>query len=324
MMTKTPMSLVDAVSKRHPGLYNLLDLFRNAKESGKMDWPDYCFLPISAAFESLRTQGLSPLDCAEAAAEAVACYTWRRNKVVYRFHPDLARTLAEQASSIEDTDVLPSSLLMSLPYECVYIQCPGILDEYVDGFFVWVEHDDHSAPELRIQYVIRSMEYSFPAMLHLVPGTILDCIEDTNHTIRKNGGTETAHGIEDARMLFSAIQLVLYLVSESAELTSRPTPVRKKAGKGKGRHTPLPKVKSVDVGFRIGATLRKARTASANHKENSSTTSTSSKRPHARRGHWHHYWTGARESPQRRLILKWTAPTFIHGGDDAVTIMPVK
>ena len=41
----------------------------------------------------------------------------------------------------------------------------------------------------------------------------------------------------------------------------------------------------------------------------------SPKRPHTRRGHWHHYWKGERGSSHRKLILKWLAPIFIKGYD---------
>ena len=40
------------------------------------------------------------------------------------------------------------------------------------------------------------------------------------------------------------------------------------------------------------------------------------KRPHTRRGHWHHYWVGSDKDNSRKLILKWTAPMFIGGGSD--------
>lgn len=33
----------------------------------------------------------------------------------------------------------------------------------------------------------------------------------------------------------------------------------------------------------------------------------------ARRGHWHHYWAGPQDD--RRLIPKWTAPTYVHADD---------
>lgn len=37
----------------------------------------------------------------------------------------------------------------------------------------------------------------------------------------------------------------------------------------------------------------------------------SPKRPHVRRGHWHHYWAGKKDD--RQVILKWQPPTFVHG-----------
>jgi hypothetical protein len=34
-----------------------------------------------------------------------------------------------------------------------------------------------------------------------------------------------------------------------------------------------------------------------------------SPRPHYRRAHWHHFWTGPRNVPgERKLILKWLPP----------------
>lgn len=50
------------------------------------------------------------------------------------------------------------------------------------------------------------------------------------------------------------------------------------------------------------------------------------KSPHARRGHWHHFWIGKHETNERKLILKWVAPMFINGSEDdnIATIHPVK
>ena len=45
-----------------------------------------------------------------------------------------------------------------------------------------------------------------------------------------------------------------------------------------------------------------------------------SKAPHSRRGHWHHYWVGKKDSGERRLILKWIAPTFVNGTPNTVNI----
>ena len=49
--------------------------------------------------------------------------------------------------------------------------------------------------------------------------------------------------------------------------------------------------------------------------------------PHSRRGHWHHFWTGAKDKPEeRKLVLKWVAPTMIHGDqpNETTTVVKIK
>lgn len=82
-------------------------------------------------------------------------------------------------------------------------------------------------------------------------------------------------------------------------------------------------VRGLDVGIRVGAALRKAR---RRYEGTENPGTGARKRAHTRRGHWHHYWTGPKNG-ERKLILKWTAPTFIHpedGTDDGVVVFPVK
>lgn len=72
-----------------------------------------------------------------------------------------------------------------------------------------------------------------------------------------------------------------------------------------------------DVGFRVGNTIRKYK---SEHKEDilhtERTGSHASKRPHTRRGHYHHYWIGSDRDNSRKIILKWVAPMFIGGSSD--------
>lgn len=44
-----------------------------------------------------------------------------------------------------------------------------------------------------------------------------------------------------------------------------------------------------------------------------------SPRAHMRAGHWHHYWTGPRESHDRRLVVRWVAPTMVGSGSATTT-----
>ena len=64
-----------------------------------------------------------------------------------------------------------------------------------------------------------------------------------------------------------------------------------------------------DVGYRVGSELRAYRRYASEHGEDGGGTV----RPHMRRAHWHHYWTGPRNG-ERRLVLKWIAPTMVGVG----------
>lgn len=328
----TPLKLVRLWPKLLPGCYEQLDHLAGAKTDGEIWWPDYCALPISAAFTLLRGQeGMDDQMSARSAAELTACWTWRQNKIVYSFDPDLASALAAQVEDLTDTDVLPVDLLLHLPYRIIYVKAPGLM-EHSDGFFTWIEWDvNRKAPELRVQLVLDDMCHSIPMVLHLIPGgTIQDCVDDTIRTTQEVNPhpMPVAPAKETASFILTAVQLILYLVSVNADVEDEPLPVksvrtgpktvnliRDKAGE----------VSAKQVGIRVGSALRRA-TSHSRHEGNASTVAGSHKRPHTRRGHWHHYWTGPRDG-NRELVLKWTAPTFIHpedGQEDTVVLFPVK
>lgn len=61
-----------------------------------------------------------------------------------------------------------------------------------------------------------------------------------------------------------------------------------------------------EVGFRIGAELRayeRMKSERGPHKGGTV-------RPHMRRAHWHHFWTGPRDG-ERKLVLKWVPPIMV-------------
>lgn len=331
----TPLRLVRKWEKMEPGIYRILDDLRSLKDSGEMSWPDYCELPISAAYTFLAGK-YDDQTAAQLCAELTALWMWRRTKKIYWFDSELAQSLAGQAEDVQDTDVLPSDVLMHLPYPCVYIKSLGVL-EHIDGFFVWIEYDtNHDRAELRIQWMFEDMGYTFPQVLHLLPGkTIKDCILDTVHTTQENLGEDIKLqdvDVSAARVVLSAIQLVLYLLSTNAEI-EKVEPPAMKVQKTEGEVTRLERKKDEDkassvdeysVGVRIGAALRRAAQRTGEKVDGGSRIG-AAKRSHTRRGHWHHYWTGPKDA-ERELVLKWTAPTVIHpdSGEDNVVAYPVK
>ena len=333
----TPMRLIRAWEKMIPGIYSHMDELRSVRGSSPgMDWPDYCPLPIGAAFELLRTQeGLDVRQAAELCAEITACWAWKQAKIVYAYDPALAAALAAQAEDVRDTDVLPCEVLMHLPYPCIYIKAPGLL-EHTDGFFAWIEYDINAQrPELRVQWLFEDMAHSFPQVLHLMPGEDLKtCILDTIHTTQENLGEDIPLQDVDvgvARIILSAVQLILYLVSDNADAEEAPSPPALAVHSGKlaaprsaKSRDKASQVREIDVGVRIGAALRKAAKRSTGGGRSGAEPG-AVKRSHTRRGHWHHYWTGPRDG-ERTLTLRWTAPTVIHPEDreDNVTLYPVR
>lgn len=330
----TPLALVRLWSKMAKDCYAQLDRCRAAKDDGQMDWPDYCLLPINAAYTYLvHALGLSDTDAAAGCAELTACWTWRQNKIIYHFDSDMAAALADQAEDVKDTDVLPADLLMHLPYPCIYIKAPGLL-EHMDGFWAWMDYDtNRQGPELRIQWVFDTMDASLPQVLHIIPGaTLQECFLDTIQTTLEHteGPVDVSRPADSSRIILKAIQLLLYILADNSDVEDEPAPaqlrvVNNRKPKG-GEPTVQDKageVKAKSVGVRIGAAFRHAK---ARKSTNSSTGTGSAKSPHMRRGHWHHYWRGPKDG-ERELILHWTAPTMIHGDigvDDNVVVYPVK
>lgn len=330
----TPLAIVRLWAKNAKGSYEQLDNCRAAKDEGEMEWPDYCPLPINAAYTYLIcAHGLSDDQAAECCAELTACWIWRQNKIIYHFDRDMARTLAEQAEDFRDTDVLPGDLLMHLPYPCIYIKAPNLL-EHMDGFWAWIDYDTNRLePALRIQWVFDTMNATIPQVLHIIPGaTLRECFLDTLQTTMEHTkeDVDISRPADSCRTILKAIQLLLYLLANNADVEdalpqnqvdNRSKPAINRSGKQKIQDK-AGEVTVKDVGIRIGAAFRHAQGSKSSR---IITGSGSAKRPHMRRGHWHHYWRGGKD--QRELILKWTAPTTIHpelGQDDEVIVYPVK
>lgn len=323
---ETPLRLVRLWAKLAPDAFATLDMLASAKD--QIGWPDYCPLPIGAAFTYLvERQGATIEEAAAGAAELVACWSWRKNKVIYRFDNDLANILNEQVKEMGELDILPTELLIHLPYPCIYVQT-HIFDG-LDGFWAWIEYDvNEQHLEFRVQWVNMEKTHSLPYSLHLLPGkTLQECILDTFTFAAKHSGAEIipqAAQKDDAAPILPALQLVLYLLSQNAEVDEVvPMTIKKEKDRYQIIHDKAGEVRELSVGVRIGAAIRKYNRAVETTGRKVQKPGTT-KRPHSRRGHWHHYWTGPQGN--RKLILKWTAPTFIHmdaKSEDDVVIFPV-
>ena len=109
-----------------------------------------------------------------------------------------------------------------------------------------------------------------------------------------------------------AINMVLYLCSSDRDIPD--SYIRRSTYRyGNPKH-----IRVWDVGIRIGSALRRYRRAVEEHQRGSH----ESPRPHVRRAHWHHFWTGPRDG-ERKLVVKWLPPipSNYDPGDDLPTVI---
>lgn len=334
-INETPMVLVEKCKECFPEITKRVNSAHSRGES----WPDYSPLPIGFAGTLIREWTGLPLD-GRYAAELTAAYLWSEHRNVFTFDKDLAQTLLEQAESFSDDEQLPVNVLFHPPFPIMYIKAPEVFDSF-DGFFYWVEYDfNKKRPELRFQWLRNDFCTSYPCALDLLPGkTLNECVKETTR-LGKDLRRMLLNDVERYDELYGkkvrcALQFVLYLcaanadVEEKALVAMKQTLPSKKKRKDKTRNkvNNIIAIRQFETGVRIGAVIRSAKKEAKNSQENRDSGTGTKKSPHARRGHWHHYWTGPR-SGEQTVVLKWIAPTFVHADQlesiqQVVTVYPV-
>lgn len=329
--TYPPLALLRRITAKYPSAWEEMEMFHNACGSPPLPkWESWCYAPMAAAyaitmqdlqnnFEN-RMAVISDMQCIAALAP------WRLSKEVYVIDPELQALLFDQADDLE----LDSEILLHLPYPCFYIQfSPAVTWNGIEyhGVFVHLEHDTITGDkELRLLYLSESgRTYGQP--VHIESGTVAQSILRTRteayenlppdqHEYRRALMLDDRRAQMTARFYSQTVQLVLYLCAQNAEIAPNSEQAfvtrRSKTGEIKDRYA---EIRKWDVGTRIGNAVRAYRRSIETPPEPSAekTPGThASPRPHLRRGHWHNFWTGSKNAPaDRKLILKWVAPTFV-------------
>lgn len=227
-------------------------------------------------------------------------------KLIYEFDKTLFETLSGQ------TDLsVASDTLKRLPFRCAYVSMPikltGPQGTPMDGFFA-----------LKAEDVIKCLFVSTDTMafgqlnIHLSAKTFEES-ENLSVKEAQRYGTEFARSPNSVTTKTSKLitQLLLYLCASNADVQERrPTTTQTKKT---SKTTDKRPVRHWDVGIRVGATIKRNRSYAAKtqhkggeHKQHARP------RPHLRRGHWSHFWTGKRDSADRERILKWIEPVYIN------------
>ena len=299
---------------RYPGCWEQLEQLR-VTESG---WPDTCLLPSIAAVAVVRGSGpeTAPWTPEEAGAlvPLSAMFAWRWGRQIVRVDPDLAEALA--ATRLDES--LPSDSLLSLPGWCLYLAQTGPHGRLGAYFFLDWNLDRH-ATEL-VVLVDYEDGHNIAIAVDLAGESLAEGIDrslaearQTRAALGKDGGWSPdlvtgLDGPDSGERLEQTVQpliaTALYLCSAEPDLvdpSGRYDKLRKPSA-------PAAHPVSWELGWRVGAKLRSARSADATDSGGSH----AKPRPHVRAAHWHHYWTGPRTG-DRKLVVRWVHPIVVSG-----------
>ena len=115
--------------------------------------------------------------------------------------------------------------------------------------------------------------------------------------------------------------MILYILAQNAEITQNfeQSFITKRGKTIKDKYS---EIRKWDVGIRVGAAIRQQKMREQSEQPERNQNGHNSPRPHMRRGHWHHFWTGSKTRPEeRKLILKWLSPMTVATNTDDTPVV---
>lgn len=337
--------------------FDKLDSLPAIREEAKAEgaWPDWAALPTGAGYAAVCIHhGITSLNSPRHTEEimyAESAYLWRKSKQIFAFDETLEKELIEQ----DFPGDIPGDVLLRLPVPCVYVQLHAssrIFDSDVpaDGFFAYMTWNAQFQQSELTVIALDIDGNSIDRDICPLKGTVEEAVRNIRHTsvvqymrdIDKAAGyepnffeqvlAEVANYSGSATAFKKIFNLLLYLCTDEPDYDNQPRRV-----KAKPTYTtytperPPRRTNITNVGTRIGAAIRldrqkakeindEAEQQQPEHRKHASPIA------HIRRGHYHSFWTGAKESVDRKIVVKWLPPMLINGdkGEIVPTIRPVK
>lgn len=253
---------------------------------------------------------------------------WRKNKQIYEIDRELCYLLGQNDSL---SDEVPVEAFENMPYDCFYVKLPKdflkisklknnqgtFSDLKINGFLVFKLGE------------ILDFVNIFDDMSALNMGFSLEKGLTLNQSCLKT--LQCNEGVLKVINLF--LQIVLYLCADNAEIEENEVQkdIYKPIPKDKKPQDSFKEIRKWEVGYRYGSTIRKTKKHSKsqslpNKTDRAGIGAGTKKRPHSRKGHWHHFWAGSEKQGNRKLVLHWVAPTVVNAeyNDNVPTIHKVK
>lgn len=331
-----PLLMLKKISEQYPKAWDQMEMFHSENGSPQLgSWPDWCYAPMSAAL-AVASEGYDlnklPIDIRMAmisVAQAIfAMAPWRLSKEVYVIDEDLKNLLFEQDGELD----VPDEILLQLPYPCFYVELPNTYyrADKIHGFFVTLEYDVNNGDKELKPVFLTDDGNIFSYSIHIGAKTIEESVDmlDKQALENTNGDKElkrlALRAMQDSAetkiFLKQILQVILYILAQNAEITpsSEQSFITKRGKTVKDKYS---EIRKWDVGIRVGAAIRQQKAKEQSRKKEYKESEHQSPRPHMRRGHWHHFWTGPKAQPEeRKLILKWLSPMAIAANPEDMPI----
>lgn len=338
-------------ARLYPGVYAMFD---DVRATCKKLWPEECYIPRTTILQHVTTDKIfqkpiygrsfrnsgNKLHIHDSITRSIyAIYNWRSHKKIYRFDPDLAKILCDQADNSDPNKmVVDAKMFSKLPFNGMYIDAP--IDEGICGTFITIDHIPKftNVPVLvmsNIPEATREMTYGTnskyiiivpdPSDFELHDGkTVKECMNITTNKCYSSL-TDADQCIKAYRTQWRILNMLMYIMSADADIeqssetkdTYRPISDNTKLFRDNYNEIDL-----LNVGYRIGNIIRAHKESAGNRTQEGF-----KRTPHVRSGHWHKYWVGGRNSEDRHQITKWIPPIFVNGYTEnmnIVSITPVK
>lgn len=327
MSVPKPKLILAHVEKLIPN--RVWKVIERTRAKHKKRWPAWCYMPfqeLKNIVASDRVKVGSNLTVLATLLHLMAA--WRPSQGIYRIHEGLCLELLKTKMG----GAIPVEILCRLPEWCVYVELPSAIpidgQSYL-GFFAMLSFDPNhcSAPILHIGWVndrdcalgidylplIGSLQESVNAVVK--GGFILQLRR------KPQGATRLDHHDQQdlESRLHVALSILLYLAAANNDIRSSiGDETRPQRPLAINFRKVLTSPKVWNVGFRVGPALRNHNEVQvmATGKNLSGARQRFSVRPHVRRAHWHHFWTGSTQDPwDRNLVLKWLHPILVNVED---------
>jgi hypothetical protein len=278
------------------------------------------------------------------AQDLVVVNRWRKHRIVYDVHPELAVELADS----DPDSIIPAGLVRQLPHPDPFlalhdpIEIPlqnrlkgeqGVAVRILGAFMYGVTAEralvstaDSHAAALGLQFAQQVIDekgrqvysrftggpdFAWARMtLNLEEAPLRDAIADVlPRFLLASGGDKGLPKSDElvSKLINLVVPQVIYLCARNAETRPVPAVATKRKPDGTPWQGKPPRV--IEVGYRLGPVLGKARKAYAKTAAAGSTGRVMP--PHVRRAHYQRFWTGPKSAPQVPIV-HWIAPTPVN------------